>query len=89
MCFHPLPELTYNFSGLMQGGRSSIANALALCLVCINSLFGYLLSSQHEVVLSINIAAHGLPLRVTSMPAVRSDLNGGLLTSLFHYVSEI
>ena len=32
--------------------------------------------------MSINIAVHAFPLRVASMPAVRSDLNGGLLTCL-------
>ena len=44
--------------------------------------FKQLLYIVHEVVLSINIAVHAFPLRVASMPAVRSDLNGGLLTCL-------
>ena len=67
----------------MQGRRSSIANALKVCLVCINPLIYYLLSNWHEVVLSINIAVHALPPRIASTPAVRSDLNMGLLTCLY------
>ena len=45
MCSHTLLEFTYNFGGLMQGRRSSMANTLEPCLCCICPLIRYLLSS--------------------------------------------
>ena len=53
MCSHTPLEFTYNFGGLMQGWRSSMANTLEPCLCCINPLIYYLLSSWHEVVVRI------------------------------------
>ena len=35
-----------------------------------------------------NIAVHALPLRVASMPAVRFDLNGSLLTCLYFIIHQ-
>ena len=69
----PSIEFTYNLEGLMQGGRSSIANTSKLSHVCINPLICSLLSSYTNLSwISTLLCMHAL--RVASMTAVRSDL---------------
>ena len=72
----------------MQRRRNSMVNTLKSCLLCINPHYCYLLSCQHEVVCVPNIAVHALPFRVASMPAVRFDLDGGLLTCLYFIIYQ-
>ena len=73
-CSHTLLEFTYNFGGLMQARRSSMANTLKSSLFCINPLSCYLLSCQHEVVLRIQPTLQCMLFLFGWPPCQRSDL---------------
>ena len=88
MCSHNLLEFTYNFGGLMQRRRSSMANTLNCVSFALIHWFAICYPVNMKLLCESNTVVHVLPLRMASMPAVRFDLNGGLLTCLYFIIYE-
>ena len=83
-----LLEFTYNFGGLMQRRRNSMVNTLSRVSCALIHIIAICYLVNMKLFCVPNIAVHALPFRLASMPAVRFDLNGGLLTCLYFIIYQ-